>query len=230
MTGRKKTVSRNASFFRKTPKGRGVTMNTKKWLVCMASVALVVMGCTGLRSRPVMDKRFAVPGGSIHRGNAILHLTGKPIGVGDLLPAVKLVDAASMREVDLSTLRGKIFLISVVPSIDTRVCEAQTHYLGEEGDRLPASVERITISRDTPFAQMRFAREAKLTDVRYLSDYKQGDFGKATGLLIEELSLLARSVMVVDGTGVVRYLQVVPEMTHLPDMEAAFEFVRQLAG
>ena len=56
----------------------------------------------------------------------------------------------------------------------TKVCETQTHYLGEQGDRLPAAVKRITVSRDTPFAQARFAREARLEDVQYLSDYKEG--------------------------------------------------------
>ncbi len=68
-----------------------------------------------------------------------------------------------------------------------------------------------------------FAEEAKLTDIRYLSDYKAGDFGRATGLLVDELKLLARAVVIVDRQGVVQYIQVVPEITHLPDMEGAFE-------
>jgi thiol peroxidase len=90
-------------------------------------------------------------------------------------------------------------------------------------------VRRIVISRDTPFAQKRFAKEAKLTDLQYLSDYKQGDFGRSTGLLTEGLMLLARSVIVVDKEGTVRYIQVVPEMSHLPDMEKAFEKATELA-
>jgi thioredoxin-dependent peroxiredoxin len=101
--------------------------------------------------------------------------------------------------------------------------------LGEEGDRLPGSVRRIVISRDTPFAQKRFAKEAKLTNLQYLSDYKQGDFGRSTGLLAEGLMLLARSVIIVDKEGTVRYIQVVPEMSHLPDMEKAFEKAMELA-
>jgi thiol peroxidase len=128
----------------------------------------------------------------------------------------------TMKEVDLSQERGRVLFLSIVPSIDTRVCEAQTHYLGEEGDKLPPGVQRITISRDTPFAQKRFTREAKLTDIQYLSDYKEGDFGRSTGLLMDGFKLLARSVILVDKHGVVRYIQVVPEMTHLPDMEGAF--------
>jgi thiol peroxidase len=135
----------------------------------------------------------------------------------------------NMQEVDLSQERGRVLFLSIVPSIDTRVCEAQTHLLGEEGDKLPHVVQRITISRDTPFAQKRFAQEAKLTGIRYLSDYKEGDFGRSTGLLMDGFKLLARSVILVDKYGLVRYIQVVPEMTHLPDMEGAFRKAIELA-
>jgi thiol peroxidase len=135
----------------------------------------------------------------------------------------------TMKNVDLSKEEGSILLLSIVPSLDTPVCEEQTHYLGEKGKKLPKSVKRIVISRDTPFAQKRFAKEAKLTDLQYLSDYKQGDFGRSTGLLTEGLMLLARSVILVDKQGIVRYIQVVPEMTHLPDMDKAFEKAIELA-
>lgn len=127
-----------------------------------------------------------------------------------------------MKKVDLSLIMDKVLIISVVPSIDTKVCEEQTHYLGEHGTNLPAAIERITISRDTPFAQKRFSEAAKLLNVTFLSDYRDGSFGKATGLLIDDSMLLARSVIVVDQKGIVRYIQVVPELSHLPDLEAAF--------
>jgi thiol peroxidase len=119
-------------------------------------------------------------------------------------------------------MKGRVLFLSVVPSLDTRVCEAQTHYLGEQGARLSPDIAKITISRDTPFAQKRFAEEAKLTNITYLSDYRDGSFGRSTGLLQEESMLLARSVILVDREGIVRYIQVVPELTHMPDMEAAF--------
>jgi thiol peroxidase len=91
-------------------------------------------------------------------------------------------------------------------------------------------VKRITISRDTPFAQKRFAKEAKLTNIQYLSDYKQGDFARSVGLLTESSMLFARSVIIVDKKGIVRYIQVVPEMSHLPDMDRAFEKAAELAN
>jgi thiol peroxidase len=135
-----------------------------------------------------------------------------------------------MNNVDLSKERGSVLLLSMVPSLDTPVCEAQTHYLEEAGNGLPKSVKRIVISRDTPFAQKRFAKEAKLKDLQYLSDYGQGDFARSTGLLTEGLMLFARSVIIVDKQGIVQYIQVVPEMSHLPDLDRAFVKAKELAG
>src|SRR5690606_24532079 len=106
-------------------------------------------------------------------------------------------------------------ILSIVPSVDTKVCEEQTHILGETPNVNP-KVELITISRDLPFAQKRFATDANLENVTYLSDYKGGDFGKKTGLYIEDNGLLARAVVVLDGEGKVRYFQVVPDIATLP--------------
>ena len=186
-------------------------------------------GCATSQPKIPMDWASSQPGTQVSfRGNPV-KLLGSPISVGKPLPSVEVVDAMSMKNVDLSKERGSVLLVSIVPSLDTPVCEEQTHYLGEKGDMLPGSVKRITISRDTPFAQKRFAKEAKLTNIQYLSDYKQGDFGRSIGLLTEGLMLLARSVIIVDKEGTVRYIQVVPEMTHLPDMEKAFEKAIELA-
>jgi len=186
-------------------------------------------GCATTQPKIPMDWASSQPGTKVSfRGNSV-QLLGSPISIGKPLPSVEVVDAMSMKDVDLSKERGSILILSIVPSLDTPVCEEQTHYLGEKGDKLPGSVRRIVISRDTPFAQKRFAKEAKLTNLQYLSDYKQGDFGRSTGLLTDGLMLLARSVILVDKEGSVRYIQVVPEMTHLPDMEKAFEKAIELA-
>jgi thiol peroxidase len=202
----------------------GEGMNLKTALICFTLVfAFLFGGCATLQPKPPVDSGSVQPGTSVARGGKALALLGTPISKGKPLPSVLLVDATTMKEVDLSQERGKVLFLSIVPSVDTKVCEAQTHFLGEEGGRLPAAIQRITISRDLPFAQKRFAEEAKLTDIRYLSDYKTGDFGRATGLLVDDLKLLARAVVIVDRQGVVQYIQVVPEITHLPDMEGAFE-------
>lgn len=196
------------------------------WATCV--LLLLIVGCAPIQQRPTVDQRSVEPGSLVHRGDLRFKLLGTPISVGKPLPSVPLVEAVTMKDVDLSKEKGSVLFLSIVPSIDTRVCEAQTHYLGEEGDKLPPTIQRITISRDTPFAQRRFAREAKLTDIRYLSDYKEGKFGRSTGLLMDGLKLLTRSVIVVDKNGIVQYIQTVPEMTRLPHMERAFGEAIQL--
>jgi len=192
-------------------------------------VCLAMTGCSAdKQSQLVVDPGSVLPGTKVTRKGQEIDLLGTPVKTGMKLPATDLVDATTMQEVDLSQAEGKVLFLSIVPSIDTKVCEAQTHLLGEEGDRMSPGIERITISRDTPFAQKRFAEEAKLTDIRYLSDYKEGAFGRALGLLMDGPRLLARSVILVDRHGVVRYIQIVPEITNLPDMEKAFDRAQEL--
>ena len=86
----------------------------------------------------------------------------------------------------------------------------------------------ITISRDLPFVQKRFAKNAKIHNILFLSDYRDAEFGESTGLLIEESLLLTRAIIVLDGEGVIRHLEVVPELTQLPELEKAFEIGRSL--
>jgi len=188
----------------------------------------LIFGCASTKPKIQVAQGSIQPGGVVARGDLQFKLLGTPLSVGKPLPSVKLVDAMTMKDVDLAQEKGSVLFLSLVPSVDTRVCEAQTHYLGEEGNKLPAEVRRITISRDTPFAQKRFATEAKLTHIQYLSDYKQGDFGRATGLLVDGIMLLSRSVILVDRKGIIRYIQVVPDITHLPDMEKAFRKTMEL--
>lgn len=194
-------------------------------------LAIAVSACASTGEVKMKTTTQSVdPGTSVTMQGKPLKLLGEPLQVGKPLPSVELVDAMTMKPVDLSKERGSILLLSIVVSTDTPVCEEQTHYLGEQGGKLPASVRRIVISRDTPFAQKRFAKEAHLENLQYLSDYKTGAFGQATGLLIENLTFLARSIIIVDRQGIVRYIQVVPEETNLPDMDAAFAKATELAS
>ena len=185
---------------------------------------LFFSGCS-VSKKPlaVVSKQSIDAGTIVKRGDKSFQLLGKPVAVGDRLPDTVLVEASTMSEVVLSRYAGEILFISLVPSIDTKVCEIQTHYLGEEGDALPAGIKRITISRDTPFAQKRFAGEAGLQDLLFLSDHRDGDFGRNTGLLVDNVKLLSRGIIVADRNGVIRYMQIVPVLTELPDMEKAFQ-------
>ncbi len=192
-------------------------------------ISVLVVACAGRQQHIEMVSDSAEPGKTVNMRGEKKNLLGEGVKVGDILPDTTLVDSSTMKAVNLNDYRGDVLFLSIVPSVDTKVCEEQTHYLGEEGDRLPESVRRITISRDTPFAHMRFAEEADLEDIHYFSDYKEGTFGRHMGLLMEGPMLLARSVVLVDRQGVIRYIQVVPEVTKLPDMEKAFKEAVRLA-
>ncbi len=200
-----------------------------KSLLLLFIMLTAFWACSATRSEMKVNLMSVEPGSYVTSKGKIHKLLGTPISVGDQISSAGLIDSLTFEETDLSKLKGEVLLISLVPSVDTKVCEAQTHYLGEEGDKLPAGVRRITISRDLPFAHQRFAEKAKLTDIQYLSDYRTAEFGMSTGLLVDGLMLMARSVIIVDQEGVVRYIQVVPEMSHLPDMEAAFRKAEEIA-
>ena len=198
--------------------------------ILLSILTLLLFSCAPKQTALTVDSESVSPGTSVEKQGKKLALTGTAIQLGQQLPETALVEAGSMQSIDLRDYQGKVLLLSIVPSIDTKVCETQTHYLGEEGDSLPATVKRITVSRDTPFAQSRFAEEADLLDIQYLSDYKEGAFGRSVGLLLDEPRLLARSVIIVDKQGIVRYIQVVPDITHMPDMEKAFTVAAELAS
>jgi len=207
------------------PKGTEHVMRIVPFLVA----ALLLTACSASPPPFIpVDHDSVAAGSSVLRGNDRLDLQGTPIRVGEPLPEIALVDS-NLRPVALADLRGEVLLISVVPSLDTRVCERQTHILGEMAGELPDGVRRITISRDLPFAQQRFADDTGFGDILFLSDYADARFGRATGLLVDRIALLARSAMVVDREGVVRYLQVVPQLIHLPDLDRAADFARTLA-
>ncbi|HVO49163.1 MAG TPA: thiol peroxidase [Steroidobacteraceae bacterium] len=160
------------------------------------------------------------------KGNA-MPLTGTPVRVGEPLPTATLV-GGNLAPVNIADAKGKIRIINVVPSLDTPVCDAQTHELAEKDPALAQNVEMVTVSMDLPFAQARWARAAKVKGMTFLSDYQKAEFGLNNGLLIQPLRLLARAVIVTDKDGVVRYLQVVPEVTELPDMQAAMDAAKGL--
>ncbi|WP_282010640.1 thiol peroxidase [Nitrospina watsonii] len=165
---------------------------------------------------------------NVTMGGKPLTLTGEPLKINQPLPDVQLPDTG-LGMVNLQdAFKGKVTIVSIVPSIDTKVCEKQTHILSEENKGLDETARLVTISRDLPFAQKRFANEANIHNILFLSDYREATFGKSSGLLIDENRLLARAVLVLDKDGVIRYMEVVPDLGQLPDMERAFDTARSL--
>jgi thiol peroxidase len=157
-----------------------------------------------------------------------LTLAGNQLKVGDSAPDFEVL-ANDLSPVKLSGFRGKVCAISVVPSLDTPVCDIQTRRFNEEAAALGDDVVVLTISMDLPFAQKRWCGAAGIENVQTLSDHRNAEFGKAFGVLIEELRLLARAVFVLDANGIIRYKQIVEELTDEPDYDAAIRAVTEVA-
>ncbi|MEK8126339.1 thiol peroxidase [Paenibacillus filicis] len=160
------------------------------------------------------------------KGNPIT-LVGPTLKAGDKAPDFT-VNKNLLETASLSDYAGKVKLISVVPSLDTGVCDAQTRRFNEEAAKLGDNVVILTISNDLPFAQSRWCGAAGIDKVITLSDYKNHSFGKNYGVLIQELHLLMRSIFVIDADDNIQYVEYLSEMTDHPNYEAAVEAVKKL--
>ncbi|QGQ97440.1 thiol peroxidase [Paenibacillus psychroresistens] len=160
------------------------------------------------------------------KGNP-LTLIGPEIKVGDTAPDFK-VNKDLMTQVSLKDYDGKVKLISVVPSLDTGTCDAQTRRFNVEAGKLGDKVTILTISVDLPFAQARWCGAAGVDQLTTLSDYKDRTFGEAYGVYIKELGLLMRSIFIVDADNKVQYVEYLGEMTNPPDFDKALEALAKL--
>jgi len=158
------------------------------------------------------------------KGNP-LTLVGPALKAGDKAPDFVVLNN-DLAPVSLSAYSGKVCIISSVPSLDTPVCDMETRRFNQEAGNLGQDVVVLTISMDLPFAQKRWCGAAGVDKVITLSDHRDASFGSAYGVLIKELRLLARSVFVVDKKGVIRYIQLVKELTQEPDYEAVLKAVK----
>ncbi len=166
------------------------------------------------------------------KGAVTLHgnpmtLIGSEITVGGTAPDVELLDN-DLKPVKLSSFRGKVVVVSSVPSLDTPVCDMETRRFNSEAANLGSNVVLVTVSNDLPFAQKRWCGAAGVDKVKTLSDHREAAFGQAYGVLIKELRLLARSIFVLDAEGVVRYVQHVKEVSQEPDYAEVIAAVKKL--
>ncbi len=166
------------------------------------------------------------PGIVTMKGNP-LTLSGTELRVGDQAPDFVVLDN-DLNPVGFDSFRGKVCIISSVPSLDTPVCDMETRRFNNEASRLGDDVVVITVSMDLPFAQKRWCGAAGVDRVQTLSDHREGSFGRAYGVLIKELRLLARAVFVVDQQGTVRYLELVKEIANEPNYESVLGAVKDL--
>lgn len=160
------------------------------------------------------------------KGNPVT-LIGSDVQVGSSAPDCTLT-AKDLSDFKLSSLKGKKVIISVVPSLDTPVCDLQTKRFNKEAQTFGEDVVILTISMDLPFAQKRWCGATGADKVITLSDHREAAFGQAYGLLVKGIRLLARAVLIVDAKGVLRYKQIVPEITTEPDYSDVLNAIKKL--
>jgi thiol peroxidase len=158
-------------------------------------------------------------------GNPVT-LLGKETKIGEIAPDFIAV-GAGLKPFKLSEVAGKTVVVAVYPSIDTSVCAAQNRRFNAEANNMK-DVVVLSISCDLPFAQSRFCAAEGLANIKTISDHKDLDFGQKYGYWIKEHRLLARGTVIIDKTGIVRYVEYVPEVTHEPDYEAALSVIKTL--
>jgi thiol peroxidase len=164
------------------------------------------------------------------KGTAVA-LAGSDIKPNQPAPDFTAIDTG-LQSVRLSAAKGKVVILSAVPSLDTPVCDTETRRFNEEASKLGEGVEVWTISMDLPFAQKRWCAAAGISRVKTLSDFRERSFGQAYGTLIKDgplAGLEARAVFVVGKDGQVKHVEYVPEITTEPNYEAALAAARAAA-
>jgi len=156
-----------------------------------------------------------------------LTLLGPDLQIGEKAPPFTVIDNG-LKEVAFKDLGKSPKIISVTPSLDTPVCDAQARRFNVEAAKLPAAFQIINISMDLPFAIGRFCTSAGIDRVKTFSDYRHAYFGMAYGVMIKELRLLARAIFIIDSHDILRYKEIVPEMTHEINYDGAFDAAKNL--
>ncbi len=170
------------------------------------------------------------PGDVTHRGRPLTVL-GAKLKPGDKAPDFELANNLfSTETISLAHSAGKVRLISVVPSLDTGICDAQTRRFNEEIGKFGDNVICYTISVDLPPAQKRWCGNAGVERVETLSDYRSMSFGDAYGTHVKEVRVEQRAVFVVDADDTIRYVEYVPEISQHPDYEAALAALQEVVG
>ena len=160
------------------------------------------------------------------KGNS-LTLLGTDLKTGSKAPDFSVLDN-KLGPVTLANFAGKIKIICTVPSLDTPVCDTETRRFNQEAANLKENVVVLAISQDLPFAQVRWCGTSGINRVITLSDYRDRAFGNAYGVMIKELMLLARAIFIVDANDIIRYIQIVPEVTSEPDYADVLNSVKSL--
>lgn len=198
-------------------------MDAKPMLLLISGLLVGTITDKGAEMKTPQDQA-----GQVTMQGKPVELLGTPVETGAKAPDFRAADK-SFAPVRLSDFKGKVVLISAVPSLDTRVCSLQTQRFNQEAANLPGNVVLLTISRDLPFAQKRFCEAEKVDRIRILSDSVWREYGTKYGLEIQDMGLLARSVFVIGKDGRVVYKELVSEMANQPDYDRVLQAARQAA-
>ena len=155
-------------------------------------------------------------------------LIGPELKTGDMAPEFDVVDT-SLQPVTLAKTSGKARIFSVVPSLDTPVCDMQTKRFNDAAGKMP-NVTFYNISMDLPFAQNRWCTSFGVDNVKMLSDHKYASFGEHFGTLIKDWRVESRAIFVVDANNILQYVEYVPEVAEHPKYEAVIAKAKELAG
>jgi thiol peroxidase len=167
------------------------------------------------------------PGATTLKGNP-LTLVGPELKPGDKAPDFRLVDTG-LKDVTLADTGNNVRIISVVPSLDTPVCDAQTKRFNEEAAKM-SNVDILTVSMDLPFAQKRWCGAFGVDKIKMLSDHREGSFGANYGTLIKELRIESRAIFVVGRDNTVKHVEYVKEVADFPNYEAALNAARSASA
>ena len=160
-----------------------------------------------------------------YKGKPIILTGDSTVSVGDKVPAFRL-SRSVVEDLEIASLKPRTVVLNVVPSLDTPVCTKQAIRFNREALGLGDGIAIVNVSMDLPFAIQRWCDQHDVQNLETTSDYKYQEFGRAFGIQMRGLGLLARSVFVIDGEGTLRYEQIVPDMGEEPDYDAALVAVR----
>lgn len=156
-----------------------------------------------------------------------VNLAGSRVEIGDSAPPFKAI-SNDLKLFKLTDLTSAYKIITSFPSLDTPVCDLQVKQFNQDAAELSDEVTVVGISKDLPFAQQRFCSMNEIKNVQVVSDYRFTSFGYHYGVLIEELNLLARTVFILDSKNIIRYIQIVDEITHQPDYQDVLDKLNEI--
>lgn len=202
--------------------------------VGLGGLLLLLAAGAGCGAREARAPTVAERGTAMPERTGLVTMKGKPLTLLGAEPKLGApapdftAQGNDLQAVRLADFRGKLCVIAAVPSLDTPTCDLETRRFNTEAGKLGPDVVVLTVSLDLPFAQKRWCGAAGVERVRTLSDHREAAFGLAYGVLIKNLRLLARAVFIVDREGVLRYVQLVPELSREPDYAAVLEALKKL--